>query len=393
MYLRRQFFERIAQTSEIPQAFEIDHALGSFLYSKNGEPYLDFVSGFSVSNLGHSHPEIVHAIQVQSEKYLHSNVYGEHIQTPQVELANLLSQLLPGELNAVYFLNSGSEAVDAAIKLCRKYNSRSDIVASKNAYHGSTLGAESLRSDEAHSRPFRPLIPNIKFIRPNYIEDLELIDQNTSLVITEVVQAEAGVFVLDPDYLRSLRKKCSDENVLLVFDEIQTGMCRTGKLFAFQNYGITPDVLICGKALGGGLPLSAVISSKKLLLEFSQKPALGHLTTFGGHPLSCAAGLQSLKIILKNNTEQEVFRKSNLIREYFTHPKIKSIRFSGLLIALELENEKLVMQFIRLAYQRKILVESFLFCPHAVRIAPPLNTTDEILHKACKELCEILEVI
>lgn len=393
MYLRRQFFELIAQTSDIPQAFEIDHASGPYLFSKNGEAYLDMVSGFSVSNLGHCHPDIVQAIHLQSKKYLHSNVYGEHIQTPQVEYAKLLIQLLPNELNCIYFLNSGSEAVDAAIKLCRKHNSRSDLVASTNAYHGSTLGAESLRSDEGHSRPFRPLIPNIKFIRPNHLEDLVLIDEKTSMVITEVVQAEAGVLVPDLNYLTALRKRCSEVNTILAFDEIQTGMCRTGKLFSFQNFGIIPDILICGKALGGGLPLSAVISSQELLQEFSQKPALGHLTTFGGHPLSCAAGLEALRITLKENLEQEVLRKSVLIRENLIHSKIKSLRYAGLLMALELGDQKKVMQFIRLAYERKILVESFLFCPTAVRFAPPLNTPDEILHKACKELHEMLECI
>lgn len=377
MYLRRQFLEHIAQTSEIPQGFEIERAEGCYLHDKKGDRYLDLISGFGVNNIGHSIPTVIEAIKNQSQKYLHTNVYGEHVQGPQIELATYLSSLLPPILNSHYFLNSGSECVDAAIKLVRLATGRSEIVVCKNAYHGSTLGAESIRSDEEHKSGFRPLLPGIRFINFNDESDLQLITEKTAAVITEVVQAEAGVRIADNSYWIALKKKCEDHNALLVFDEIQSGIGRTGKLFAFQHYDVVPDILLSGKALGAGMPLAAMICSRELMSYYNKQLPLGYITTFGGHPVSCAAALAGLKYLIEEKLMDDVDEKAELIKKTLTHPLIKEIRNKGLLIAVELDCPETVMQWIRNLYNKKILAESFLFCPEALRVAPPINLENE----------------
>lgn len=386
MYLRRQFLEHIAQTSEIPQGFEIDHAEGCNLYHRNGERYLDLISGFGVNNIGHSIPTVINAIKRQSEKYLHTNVYGEHAQNPQIELAAFLSSLLPVSLNSYYFLNSGSECVDAAIKLVRLATGRSEIVVCRNAYHGSTIGAESIRSDEEHKSAFRPLLPGIRFIHFNDESDLQFITSKTAAVVTEVVQAEAGVKTADAQYWKLLKSKCEQHNALLVLDEIQTGIGRTGKLFAFQHYDIIPDVLLSGKALGAGMPLAAMICSRELMSYYNRKLPLGYITTFGGHPVSCAAGLAGLKYLIENKLMNELEAKADLVKRNLINPKIKNIRNCGLFMAIELDSADLVMKWISQLFSAKILAESFLFCPTALRIAPPLIINEMELIEACKEI-------
>jgi len=386
MYYRQQFLNRIAQTSEIPQAFEVSRAEGSFLYDRQDRPYLDLICGFGVSNLGHGHPEVLAAIRKQSDLYLHTNVYGEHIQSPQIGLAGLLRSLLPESLSQVYFLSAGSETVDAAIRLARKHTGRTGVVAMSDAYHGSTLGAESLRSDEEHKRPYLPLLPDIRWIRANQLNDLEKITEKTALVLTEVVQAEAGVRILNREYLSALRERCNQVGALLAFDEIQTGMGRTGSLFAFQQAGVLPDILLLGKALGGGLPLAALISRPEILSTFAHQPALGYITTFGGHPLSCAAGLAHLRALVGEPVLEGVDRRNQIVREELRSPKIRHIRAAGLLIAVELEHSDQVSALIQKAFENQILLEGFLFCRTAVRIAPPLNIEPGILESACREI-------
>ncbi|HMW39065.1 MAG: aminotransferase class III-fold pyridoxal phosphate-dependent enzyme [Saprospiraceae bacterium] len=381
MYLRRQFLERIAPTSEIPSLFEPSIALGSYLYDAAGKAWLDLVSGFSVANIGHRHPSVIEAIHLQSQKYLHTTVYGEHVQSVQVKLAELLCQLLPASLNAVYFLNSGSEAIDASIKLARRATGRNEIVVCTNGYHGSTLGAESLRSD-SHGQPFRPLVPGIRFIAPNEPRELAHITNRTALVITEVVQAEAGVLALTGDFLRGLREQCTRTGSLLVLDEVQTGLGRTGHLFAFQKHGVIPDILVLGKALGAGLPLSAIISGRDLLRTFTSNPALGYISTFGGHPLSCAAALAGLKALLEEQLTERVSSLEAIIKNSLSTIPGLTLRSEGLLIAVELGSQESLWQILNSLYRQHILAEGFLFAPSAMRIAPPLSIEESALQEA-----------
>lgn len=389
MYLRRQFLEHIAQTSEVPQGLMISKAKGVYLYNENEEAYLDLISGFGVSNIGHGHPEIIEAIRIQSEKYLHSNVYGEHIQNPQLRLAHLLAGLLPTSLNSFHFLVSGSEAVDAAIKLARLSTDRAEIVVCKKAYHGSTMAAESLRSDENHKAPFLPLIPGIRFIKFGDLNDLKQISKATAAVFTEVVQAEAGIRQADQSWWKALRKTCNDQGSLLVLDEIQTGIGRCGTLYAFMATGIIPDVLITGKALGAGLPLSAIIASNELMRNFSHKLPLGSITTFGGNPLSCAAAEAGIKKLLTEQWMESVSEKASIICTQLNQMGFHQLRSAGLFIAVELEHPAQLMDWIRKLFEHKILAEGFLFSPHALRIAPPLCISKSEIEKLCAVFSKI----
>ncbi|MEP7195292.1 MAG: aminotransferase class III-fold pyridoxal phosphate-dependent enzyme [Saprospiraceae bacterium] len=388
MYLRRQFLENIAGTSDIPQAFCPVKGSGSYLYDIDGRAFLDLISGFCVNNLGHSHPAIVEAIQEQSSKYLHTNVYGEHIQLPQVQLAQFLCSLLPSNLQSIYYLNSGSEVIDAAIKLSRKATGRSEIIVCSNAYHGSTLAAESLRSDFEHSAAYRPLLPNIRFIQANNLKDLEKISKNTAAVITEVVQAEAGVKILNNEFLKGLRDKCTETNSLLVFDEIQTGFGRTGSLFAFQKTAVIPDILLVGKSFGFGLPLSGLVTSKELFDEFKNNPSLGYLSTFGGNPLCCATAFAGLKALLAEKIMDGIPNLVKVVKEELTSPLIKEIRAQGMLIAIDLGNKELVWKLIQELFNKNLLVESFLFDHGSLRLTPPLNIKEDELRQACRIINE-----
>jgi acetylornithine/succinyldiaminopimelate/putrescine aminotransferase len=385
---RNLFFKHLAQTSDIPLALEIDHANRSFIYDTSGKKYLDFISGIGVSNIGHCHPKVIEAIQLQSSKYLHTLVYGEFVLEPQTQLAGKLCGLLPETLDNVYFLNSGAEAVEAAIKLSKRISGRTEIVSFDNAYHGSTSGALSISGNETIKNSFRPLIPTVRILEFNNIKALEAISTQTAAVFIEPVQGEAGVKVAETEFLKALQEKCRLTSTLLVFDEIQCGLGRTGKLFAFEHYGIVPDILLAGKALGGGLPLSAMICNKTLMDHFQTDPILGHITTFGGNPLCCAAALANLEVILEEKLMNDVPAKEALIRSLLKHPKIHEIRGKGLLLALQLDSFEQLRILLLKCLDRGLILDWFLFDPTSVRLAPPLNISNEEIKFACGVILE-----
>ena len=333
---RDLFLSHVGQTSTFPLSLEIEKAEGIFIYDTAGTRYYDLNSGISVSSLGHRHPSIINAIKAQLDKYMHTMVYGEHIQSPQVAYGQLLSQQLDKSLNAVYFLNSGSEVIEAAMKLSRKATGRYEIIACAHSYHGSTIGADSLRSDVDYLSAYMPLVPGIRHIRYNNIEDLEKISCRTAAIILEPVQAEAGVQVPAGDYLKRVRERCSDVGALMVLDEIQTGFGRTGHLFAHQKYDVIPDMMCIGKAMGGGMPIGGLVADQTLLGHLAKYPDLGHITTFGGHPVVCAAALAALKVLTEGDIVKNVLDKENYIHQKLKHPIIKEIRSSGMMMAVEL---------------------------------------------------------
>lgn len=376
MLLRRQFLTYLAQTSEIPQGFDMGRAEGNYLFDMQGRAYLDLSSGFGVSNLGHSVPEVLDAIASQSREYLHTNVYGEHLQKVQIQLAERLADLLPAGLDAFYFLSSGSEVVDAAIKLARLATGRAEIAVCRNAYHGSTLGAESLRSDENHKAPFLPLLPGVRFLSFGDPCELDRIGPQTAAVFSEVVQAEAGVRTAESTWWKDLRKRCDQTGSLLVLDEIQTGMGRTGKLFAFMHGESVPDILLAGKALGAGMPLSAMITSQALFRQLFRTLPLAHLTTFGGHPVSCAAGLAGLNVLLRDDLMENARKMGERLASGISNPQVRELRHCGLFMAAELGNAQKTMRWIAELFKGHMLAESFLFDPGSLRIAPPLTIRD-----------------
>ncbi|HHV03169.1 MAG TPA: aspartate aminotransferase family protein [Bacteroidales bacterium] len=390
--MREQFFTCLGQTSPSPLGIEIQKAEGVFLLSPEGKRYIDLISGVSVSNVGHSREEVVRAIREQAGNYLHLMVYGEVIQTPQVLLASLLTEQLPTSLNSVYFVNSGSEANEAALKLCKRITGRPKIICFRNAYHGSTHGALSVMGDESFRRSFRPLLPAVTAIRFNSMEDLELIDHDTACVIAEPIQAEAGVRLPDADFLQLLRKRCNDTGTLLIFDEIQTGFGRTGSLFAMQKYGVTPDMVTLAKALGGGMPLGALVCARELMDAWKSDPVLGHITTFGGHPVCCAAGLAALQVLLKEGWTEKVLEKSIFLKDMLSkHPGVLEIRGQGLLLAVELGSSGKVQRIIRLLLEEGAMADWFLFCDTAFRIAPPLCISDQELELTVRIITRALD--
>lgn len=374
--LRELFFQHVAQTSPSPLDIKVDKADGVFLYS-DGKAYLDFVSGVSVSNVGHCHPEVVKAVQEQAADYFHTMVYGEMVQSPQVLHAQLLTSILPDSLQSVYYVNSGSEANEGALKLAKRITGRREMIGCYNAYHGSTHGALSMMGGEQFKTSFRPLLPEVRQIRFNNFDDLEKITSKTACVLIEPVQGEGGVISPVDGYLSSLRQRCDSMGAMLIFDEVQTGFGRTGEMFAFQKFGVVPDILTLAKALGGGMPLGAFISSKKNMEAFQSNPPLGHITTFGGHPVCCAAALASLKILLRENWVKDVERRSKLIEDALRGcNKIKEIRRAGLLIAVDLGKEEWAAQMIPLLKEEGVISDYFLFNSTSFRIAPPLCITD-----------------
>jgi acetylornithine/N-succinyldiaminopimelate aminotransferase len=387
---RQLFLLNVAQTSSSPRLLEIESAKGMYLYDASGKAYMDLVSGFAVSNTGHGHPEIVKAIKNQVDLYMHLSVYGEFVQSPQVKLAQKLTSLLPEQLNSVYFTNSGTEATEGAMKLAKRFTGRSEILACKNSYHGSSQGALSLMGNEEFKQAYRPLLPGIKFIDFNQQQDLELITMETAAVIVETIQGEAGIRVPDLEYMRLLRHKCSETRTLLILDEIQTGFGRTGKLYAFEHFGIVPDILLTAKALGGGMPLGAFIAPKRIMDALKENPILGHITTFGGHPVCCAAGLASLEVILKENLMETVQEKENLFRELLQHPKIKEVRGKGLMLGIQLSNFNQVESVSKRCVENGVIVDWFLHCETALRVAPPLIITEEEIRKACAVILEAI---
>lgn len=388
---RELFLLNTAQTSNSPRMIEIAKAEGVYLYGPNGEEYMDLVSGFNVSNIGHRNPKVIQAIKDQLEKYLHVTVYGEFVQAPQVEFATDLLAVLPKQFESVYFTNSGAEAVEGSMKVAKRFTGRRQIIAAKKAYHGSTQGALSLIGNEEYHTAYAPLLPEIEFITFNNSDDLSLITEKTAAVIIEAIQGEAGVRVPDISYMQALRKRCNETGTLLVFDEIQTGFGRTGKLFAFEHYDIVPDILMLAKGIGGGMPLGAFVASKQVMDVIKDNPMLGHITTFGGHPVSCAAAKASLEVIRENQLVEQVAEKEQLFRTLLQHPKIKEIRGKGLMMCLQLETFEQVYNVSNYCAQQGIMIDWYLHCETALRVAPPLTITNDEIEKACKIILDGIE--
>lgn len=377
MTQRQLFLSHVAQTSPSPIGLEIVRASGIKMWDIGGKEYVDLISGFNVCNIGHSHPEVIKAVKDQVDKYMHLIVYGEFIETPQVAYAKFLTDHLPSTLNAVYFTNSGAEATEGAMKLAKRVTGRSKIIACNNAYHGSTQGALSVMGDEYWRNAFRPLLPDIYHLDFNSYDLINAIDDYTACVIVETVQAESGINKPSPEWIKALRAKCLEKGALLIFDEIQAGFGRTGSLWAFEQYDVVPDILLLGKALGGGMPLGAFIADIKLMNSLTNNPVLGHITTFGGHPVSCAAGLASMRVLLRNNWIQEVKAKEQLFLSLLQHEKIKSVRSAGLWLALEFDSFETNKSIIDRCIENGLISDWFLFAPNCMRIAPPLIITKE----------------
>jgi len=380
---RQLFLNHVAQTSETPLALEIEKAEGIYLVDVNQKKYMDLISGIAVSNVGHRHPKVVEAIKHQLDQYMHLMVYGEYIQSPQVKLAQKLSEHLPSNLNSVYFVNSGSEAIEGAMKLAKRFTKRTEIISFKNAYHGSTQGSLSIMGNEEFKNAFRPLLPNTKQIEFNNLEQLNTISTKTACVIVETIQGEAGAIVPQNDFLLKLKMKCEKVGALLIADEIQSGFGRTGKLFAFEHFGFSPDIICIAKGMGGGMPIGAFISSKEIMHSLSNNPILGHITTFGGHPVSCAASLATLNVIIDEKLVEQVQQKEKLFRELLIHPSIKSINGKGLLLALEFDSYETNKQIIDACIEKGVITDWFLFNAHSMRIAPPLTITLDEIRMAC----------
>ena len=383
MNQRQLFLQHLAQTSDFPLMLEIDRAEGIFLFDTSGKKYIDLISGIGVSNVGHRHPNVLAAIHAQLDKYLHTMVYGEYVQSPQVMLAKALADTLPAPLESVYLVNSGSEAVEGAMKLAKRYTGRTEIISFQNAYHGSSQGALSATGHEPFKQNFRPLIPGFRHIRFNEFVDLEFITTQTAAVLVEVIQGEAGVVPANMDYLKALRTKCDETGTLLMFDEIQTGFGRTGTFWAFEQYEVAPDVLISAKGMGGGMPIGCFISSNEIMSVFRNNPILGHISTFGGHPVSAASSLATLRTVLDDKLMADVIKKEALFRSLLVHHKIKSIRSKGLMIAVEFDSFDVVKPIIDKAVDLGVITDWFLFNDYSMRIAPPLIITEEEIKEAC----------
>lgn len=389
--LRQLFLRHVAQTSDDPLALEIDHAKGVYLFDKNGKSYLDLISGIGVSGLGHCHPKVVEAIQKQSEKYLHTLVYGEYVLAPQVQLAKLLTDNLPEKLDSVYYVNSGSEATEGAMKLAKRFTGRSEIIAAKNAYHGSTQGAASLMNPTTFTQSFYPLLPDIQHIEFNLDADLEKISKKTACVIVETIQGEWGVRKPENDYLKKLRNRCDEVGALLVLDEVQAGYGRTGSLWAFEQYDVVPDILLLAKGMGGGMPIGAFVANREVMWSFTNDPVLGHITTFGGHPVSCAAALATLEILLEEDYISQVKSKEKLFHELLIHPEILEVRSAGFMIAVELRDFDFMKKVQMEALENGVISDWFLFNDRSLRIAPPLIISEEEIRFACGVLVEAIE--
>ena len=373
---RQLFLRHVAQTSDSSLQFEIERAEGIFFYDTSGKAYIDLVSGVSVSALGHGHPVVINAIKNQTDRYLHTMVYGEFVQSPQVQYARWLTKRLPSTLDNVYFVNSGSEAIDGAMKLAKRVTGREGFRAFRNAYHGGTHGAMSILGDEKARSGYLPLLPGIKHLRFNCEKDLGLIDAGVAGVVVEPIQAEAGIIEPGDDFLVKVRERCDQTGTLLILDEIQTGMGRTGKLFTFEYYGIVPDILCLAKSFGGGMPLGAFIAPKEMMHKLTFDPPLGHITTFGGHPVSCAAGLAAQRFIEEQRLMKHVLKMEKRYRTGLKHSLISSIRGKGLFLAVVLMKGIDVGKFIAAAFTNGLVIDQFLFSDNSFRIAPPLIITD-----------------
>lgn len=388
---RELFLKNTAQTSTSPRLIEVEKAEGIYLYGPNGEQYMDLVSGFNVSNIGHRHPKVIEAIQAQLEKYLHVTVYGEFVQSPQVAFATELLVQLPPSFSSVYLTNSGAEAVEGGMKIAKKFTGRRKIIAATQAYHGSTQGALSLIGDKKYRDAYAPLLPEIEFIPYNSIKDLEQIDNQTAAIILESIQGEAGVRVPDKAYMQAVRERCNQTGALMILDEIQTGFGRTGKLFAFEHFDIVPDIVLLAKGIGGGMPLGAFVAPKEIMDVIKDNPILGHITTFGGHPVSCAAASASLAVILEQQLPQQVAQKEALFREHLKHPKIKEVRGMGLMMCIQLDTFEQVHSVSEYCAKQGLIIDWYLHHETALRLAPPLTISQEEIIHACKIIIDGIE--
>jgi len=395
--LRKQFLAHVGQTSPSPMMVEVERAEGSCFYTPDGKRYYDLVAGVSVSNVGHANPAVVRAVQEQAARYMHVMVYGEMVERPQVKYAARIAELLPAPLESVYFVNSGAEAVECALKLAKRYTGRTELISMRRAYHGSTHGAMSMMGapeGEEWKGAFRPLLPDVRAIEFNDFAALETISDRTACVLAEPVQGEGGVRLPADGYLAALRRRCDETGALLVFDEIQTGMGRTGAMFAMQRCGVTPDIVCLAKAFGGGMPLGAFVSSREMMSTLSHDPVLGHITTFGGHPVCCAAGLAALEYMLANRTVESVEAKGALYEELLSgHPAVAEIRRAGLLMAVELGRSERLYRMMELFAERGILSDWFLFCDTAFRISPPLTISEEEIRDSARIILGCLDTM
>ena len=393
MSLRNQFLNHIAQTSDAPIGLEMERAEGIWLYDVDGKRYLDMISGFSVANIGHGNAKVIEAVQHQAAQYMHLIVYGEYIQQPQVAYAKLLTDNLPPTLNCVYFTNSGAEATEGAMKLAKRVTNRSKIISCNKAYHGSTQGALSVMGDEYFKNAYRPLLPDIFHFNFNSNDLVNAIDSQTACVIIETVQAESGIVKPNEHWLTAIRQKCNDHCVLLILDEIQAGFGRTGSLWAFEQFNIVPDILLLGKALGGGMPLGAFVADKRLMNTLTYNPVLGHITTFGGHPVSCAAGKAAFEVLLEGQFIEAVKHKEQLLLQHIFHPSIVAIRTAGLWMAIEFDSFATNHAIIKKCITNGLISDWFLFNDKSMRIAPPLIITDEELITMCQVIMKsIIEI-
>lgn len=390
---RQLFFQHVAQTSPFPIGLEIERAEGIYLYDINGKRYADLISGIGVSSLGHGHPAVVKAVQDQAAKFMHLMVQGEYIHAPQVQLATRLAELLPPTLDSCYFTNSGAEATEGALKLAKRYTGRTGIVTFKNAYHGSTHGALSVMGNEVFKQSFRPLLPDVGIIEYNNVAALDAITTHTAAVIIETIQGEAGVVVPTVEFLQALRKRCTETGTLLILDEIQCGMGRTGTLFAFEQFGITPDILLLAKALGGGMPIGAFIASKQLMWSLTSNPILGHITTYGGHPVSCAAALATVNTIVDSDLIPQVKEKEALFRQLLQHPKIQAIHGKGLMLSVEFETHGFMFKVIERCFANGIITDWFLFSDNRMRLAPPLVITNDEIAACCTAILKSIDEV
>jgi acetylornithine/N-succinyldiaminopimelate aminotransferase len=388
---RQLFLLHVGQTSPSPMMLEIEMAKGIYMYGPDGKEYIDLISGVSVSNTGHGHPRVIEAVKNQVDEYMHLMVYGEMIQSPQVKYAECLAGILPPELSSCFFVNSGSEAVEGALKLAKRFTGKSRIISFKNSYHGSTHGALSIQGGELYKNSFRPLLPDTFQIGFNDAKSLGSIDNKTACVIIEPVQGEAGVIYPENSFLDKIREKCKETGALLIFDEIQTGFGRTGYMFALERFGVVPDILLLAKALGGGMPLGAFISSKEIMSALITNPVLGHITTFGGHPVCCAAGLASLSVIIDEHLVESCNSKSAIFKNELSHPLISEVRGEGLLLAVQLTEPGYIPFVIAHAPDFGLILDYFLFCNNAFRIAPPLIISEDEIKKSCIRLKELLD--
>jgi acetylornithine/succinyldiaminopimelate/putrescine aminotransferase len=389
---RQLFLSHVGQTSPSPLCLEIVKAEGCKMWDINGKEYIDLIAGISVCNIGHRHPKIIEAIKNQLDDYMHVMVYGEVVQSPQTTYAKLLTDNLPASLSSVFYTTSGAEATEGAMKLAKRYTGRTKIVAFKNSYHGSTQGALSIIGDEYWRNAFRPLLPGVLHLNFNSFDDLELISEETACVIAETIQAESGVIIPENDWLKALQKRCNQTGALLVLDEIQCGFGRNGTLWAFEQFNVVPDILLLGKALGGGMPLGAFIADKKTMDSLTNNPVLGHINTFGGHPVCCAAGLAAMKVLLEENLISLVREKEQIFLSKLSHPKIKSIRSRGLMIAVEFESFEEGKKIIDILIEKGVFTDWFLFAPYCLRVVPPLTISTGEINMVCEIIISCLEV-